>query len=132
MSLVCLVRKGNQMMHIKNTLTYPARTHLPATGTSKKLTPATLILGILAHLRHFICLLLLLIPLPLHAATNVSGHIGTDTTWTKAGSPYIVTSDISVYGDTTTGVTLTIEPGVEVRFNQAQSLSIGSGANKGA
>jgi len=48
----------------------------------------------------------------------VSGAIRTNTTWTKAGSPYVVTGSVTVYGDTTTGVTLTIEPGVEVRFKR--------------
>ena len=43
--------------------------------------------------------------------TQVSGNISTDTTWTKDMSPYFVTGDVVVYKST-----LTIEPGVEVRF----------------
>jgi flagellar hook assembly protein FlgD len=66
------------------------------------------------------------------ASTTVSGRIATDTTWGLAGSPYIVTSAVSVYGDTTTLVTLTIEPGVEVRFNSGVSLMIGNGPSRGA
>ena len=50
--------------------------------------------------------------------TNVSGPITQNTTWTLApippnnGSPYIVTGDITI----NFGVTLTIQPGVEVKF----------------
>lgn len=47
-------------------------------------------------------------------ATNVSGIIGADTTWTLANSPYIVVGNILV----DQGVTLTVEPGVTVKFNQ--------------
>lgn len=45
--------------------------------------------------------------------TNVTTNITTDTTWSVAGSPYIIqkaTLEIKL------GSTLTIEPGVEVRF----------------
>ncbi len=49
---------------------------------------------------------------PVAPATNVSGLITQDTTWSKANSPYIVVQSIRVED----GVTLTIEPGVEVRF----------------
>ncbi|MBI5557675.1 MAG: right-handed parallel beta-helix repeat-containing protein, partial [Deltaproteobacteria bacterium] len=62
------------------------------------------------------------------ASTSVSGTIATDTIWTVANSPYIVTSNIAVLGtdgaDSIT--TLTIEPGVEVRFNQSTSLTVGA------
>ncbi len=75
---------------------------------------------------------LLISPQDALADTNVSGVISSDTTWTLAGSPYIVTSTVYVYKDTTTASTLTIEPGVEVRFAQNTLLYVGSGANKGA
>jgi len=45
-------------------------------------------------------------------ATYVEGHISQDTTWTLADSPFIVTKDLIV----DPSVTLTIMPGVEVRF----------------
>ncbi len=45
--------------------------------------------------------------------TVVSGYIYSDTIWTLANSPYIVTDDITVVP----GVTLTIEPGVVVKFD---------------
>jgi hypothetical protein len=45
--------------------------------------------------------------------TNVNGIIRSDTTWTKASSPYIFTGPIAVNN----GVTLTIEPGTTVNLN---------------
>jgi hypothetical protein len=53
-------------------------------------------------------------------ATDVSGDILSDRTWTKAASPYIVKGNISVV----TGVTLTIQPGVAVKFDGAYGLVI--------
>jgi hypothetical protein len=52
--------------------------------------------------------------------TTVGGTIATDTTWTLAESPYIVTSNLTVKGtDGADGITtLTIEPGVEVRLDR--------------
>lgn len=46
-------------------------------------------------------------------ATNVSGIISTNATWTKANSPYIVTGDI----DIDTNALLTIEPGVTIKVD---------------
>jgi len=43
--------------------------------------------------------------------TNVSGNITGNTTWTKAGSPYILTGNVGVRTD----YTLTIEPEVVVK-----------------
>jgi len=53
-------------------------------------------------------------------ATGVGGQITSDTTWTKASSPYIVAGSILV----NSGVTLTIQPGVTVKFDSGQSLRI--------
>ncbi|MBI5099602.1 MAG: right-handed parallel beta-helix repeat-containing protein [Nitrospirae bacterium] len=55
--------------------------------------------------------------------------ISSNSTWTYAGSPYIITGNISVYGSSEP--TLTIEPGVEVRFNGLYYLNIGYSSYKG-
>jgi parallel beta-helix repeat protein len=47
------------------------------------------------------------------AVTEVTGIITSDTTWTKANSPYNLTGNIAI----DKGVTLTIEPGVTVNLN---------------
>ncbi|HVM44473.1 MAG TPA: right-handed parallel beta-helix repeat-containing protein [Candidatus Thermoplasmatota archaeon] len=64
------------------------------------------------------------------------GTISTDTTWTLAGSPYILRGSVTISGTNgADGVTtLTIEPGVEVRFNANTGLTIGttSSATPGA
>lgn len=48
------------------------------------------------------------------AQTQVSGGIYANTTWTLANSPYLMTGSVVVFP----GVTLTIEPGVEVRVKE--------------
>ena len=53
-------------------------------------------------------------------ATNVSGGIYVNTTWTLANSPYIVTDTVVVFP----GVTLTIEHGVVVKFDNNMRLEI--------
>ncbi len=63
-------------------------------------------------------------------STNVSGGIYANTTWTLINSPYIVTDTVVVFP----GVTLTIEPGVVVKFDtntvieirQANIIAIGT------
>ena len=55
-----------------------------------------------------------------HADTQVGGPIISNTTWTLVNSPYIVIASIDVWE----GVTLTIEPGVTVKFNQGYSIQV--------
>jgi parallel beta-helix repeat protein len=54
------------------------------------------------------------------AYQEVGGPIISDTTWTLANSPYIVTSNVQVLE----GVKLTIEPGVVVKFNTGLLLLV--------
>ncbi|TWT85199.1 Inner spore coat protein H [Posidoniimonas polymericola] len=58
------------------------------------------------------------------STTAVSGVISTDTTWTVAAGPYVVTGDLTVSGGT-----LTIEPGTTVFFNPGVGLTV-SGAGR--
>jgi hypothetical protein len=72
-------------------------------------------------------LILAMTAAPAGADTTVGGTISTDTTWDLAGSPYIVTSNITVKG--TDGAdaitTLQIEPGVEVRMTLSRQFIVG-------
>jgi hypothetical protein len=61
-----------------------------------------------------------------HAKSNtiISGGVITiDTTWTQVNSPYWIEGDVYVENE----ATLTVEAGVEVRFNGSYSLCIGNG-----
>ena len=60
------------------------------------------------------------LPLVSVCQTNVSGVITEDTEWTLKGSPYYVMSDAAV----TSNATLTIDPGVEIRFSNRTKLII--------
>ena len=55
-----------------------------------------------------------------HAQTPIGGVISTNTTLTLSSSPYIVTNNILV----TIGTTLTIDPGVEVRFKDSLYIQV--------
>jgi hypothetical protein len=67
-------------------------------------------------------LFVFLFPQVIYAATYVGGTISQDTTWTLANSPYVAQSDVTV----SSGVTLTIEPGVIVKFNWADMAVYGT------
>ena len=62
----------------------------------------------------------LLIILNANAQTNVSGVIESGTTWGIANSPFIVTGNIAI----AEGITLKIEPGVEVKFDAMKKLVV--------
>ena len=57
---------------------------------------------------------------PIDIGMRPTPYISIDTTWTLAGSPYILTSNVVIE----VGITLTIEPGVEIRFNSGTGLYI--------
>jgi RHS repeat-associated protein len=59
---------------------------------------------------------------------DVSGSITTNTTWTLANSPYVVTSSVTVQSP----AVLTIEPGVIVKFAAGTSLTATTGATLNA
>lgn len=65
------------------------------------------------------------------AATEVSGPISTDETWTVANSPYVIINDPQLNGvGVGSGATLTIEPGVIVKFERGAQLLAPSGIIK--
>ena len=71
------------------------------------------------HLRKTL-LFLLFLAFSTFAQTNISGTISSDSTLTAAGSPYIVTGSVTV----ASGVTLTVEANVQVRFNNGTRLLV--------
>ena len=76
-------------------------------------------------------LALLWLAAPAHAATRVAKTTySSDVTWAAAGSPYVLDGDVTVAA----GKTLTVEPGVVVKFNgQLRSLTVqGSLAARGS
>ncbi len=65
----------------------------------------------------------LAVALPVVADTTVGGFVDSDTHWMAAGSPYIATQSVVI----TNGATLTIDPGVEIRFDPLKALSVAAG-----
>lgn len=80
----------------------------------------------------FVSFVLLSVSTSAIAALDVSGNITSSATWgidyPSPDGVYIVTGNVQVFG---AGVTLTIEAGVEVRFNQNRRLLIGNGGTYG-
>ncbi|MBW3671686.1 MAG: right-handed parallel beta-helix repeat-containing protein [Acidobacteria bacterium] len=71
-------------------------------------------------LEFFLSIVLLTISPTVFGATTVSSSPTTDATWTLAGSPYTLTANITVPA----GVTLTVEPGVQVLANSEIRLDV--------
>ena len=77
--------------------------------------------GFFPHFKPLPCFAAILFGLSTFAsvhATDVCGPIVNDTTWTFAESPYHVTCNVVLFNT----ATLTIEPGVEIRFAPGTSL----------
>ncbi len=79
--------------------------------------------------KNLITIALISISILVHGQTNVGGPYFSNITWTKAGNPYTLTSDVQI----PTGYVLTIEEGVEINFSgDYQILVKGSIKAKGS
>ena len=63
---------------------------------------------------------MLLIGISTFSQTNVSGGIFSNTTYSLSNSPYIVTDNLVLFPN----VTLTIEPGVEIKFDSGKYFEV--------
>jgi hypothetical protein len=73
-------------------------------------------------MKHFVFFFVLSTFYKAYTQTPVSGGIYQNTTWTLAGSPYLLTGSMVVFP----GKTLTIEPGVEVLVTPDYSFNTGN------
>ncbi|MDO8624140.1 MAG: alpha/beta fold hydrolase [bacterium] len=76
----------------------------------------------------YLLALFLCVPLPAFAATAVTSDITSDTLWTAGGSPYLVNFENDPYFPhlltVAPGVTLTIDPGVIVKFAAYNGITV--------
>lgn len=89
-----------------------------------------IIVVITAGMSFFLCLPAVFSPAPAYSATIVNQPITQNSTWNVTNSPYIVIGAVSVNSGGSNPITLTIEPGVEIRFDntymyQGSQLSFG-------
>ncbi len=63
----------------------------------------------------------------------LSERVDTNATWPNPGYPLLLLSSATqVFGDVVNAVTLTLQPGLQVRFGTSAYIQIGSGTNRGA
>lgn len=68
--------------------------------------------------------LLALLPALVHASTDVSGVIESDTRWTQAGSPYVVSGELVIRN----GAALEIDAGVDVYMRDSAMVTVQAGS----
>lgn len=65
-------------------------------------------------MRLSLTLITILLSFVANASTNISGQIRSNTTWTKAGSPYVLTGKVEIAPN----VTLTVDAGVMIEMDE--------------
>ena len=107
----------------------PARSEDGEVALFKQLPRRVSVLVVVRRALLFMLASLWAIPfLPMPAArsqTTVSGRIEQDTAWTQDSSPFVLIGQVVVVAD----VTLTIEPGVQVRGTVGSSLVVNGALN---
>ena len=107
----------------------PARSEDGEVALFKQLPRRVSVLVVVRRALLFMLASLWAIPfLPMPAArsqTTVSGRIEQDTAWTQDSSPFVLIGQVVVVAD----VTLTIEPGVQVRGTAGSSLVVNGALN---
>jgi RHS repeat-associated protein len=73
-----------------------------------------------SELRNIIFFIAIILPNTLLAQTPVGGTISVNTTWDSIGSPYVLTSTLTI----ASGATLTVQPGVIIEQNSTSSNAI--------
>lgn len=74
---------------------------------------------------HLLFLISIIFPLSLFSQTEITGVIGTDSTLTLSASPYVVPYSLQI----DPGATMTVEPGVEIRFGDYVALTVNGTLN---
>jgi len=68
---------------------------------------------------------------PQYVNETHTGTLTSNETWTPNGNPHIISGTLTIAGDPPNGATLTIQPGVEVWFEENASIEIGKDNSPG-